>query len=584
MMKQALAILLLLAAAAVQADTDCPNDEGVRIESLLRNSTFQRYAKAEYAVDLAANDAYIVAYDHIYDRWNVYQWKEKALHLYTGKFSASGETLTVEIPARAPALMFVSRSNPFLFRGMAKSVTKEDSDDVASLKTFASLAGGFVTSLVKIQGAKGLTIPLDPIKTQAAKLKIATDVLLVEAESVAALQAKAIEYAQAVELRRNLSIALPDQAPLDSAAKDLIAATASVRTESEALSKLLAPYCPQLAADAKTALTAVNADDFTTALDDFNKLSARTPPLSADDSKKLVDSQKVILKILNPIAQFGADIDPCPPESIALRTEIQSLATIKTVPALKTVLNDLDVIGTARNALAAAKEALTHEPGALKIAGWLLDYSQIITLYKGTNGGEICDYIDAPVAVRSGSFVAETGKKLTGGFKLSKTTADANIYYTHPDAIDRSVVVEPKSKWGFGVGLIYTPLDAKSWSATSAKVISEAKKDSFAGQTALFANYHPGWGSYRRADFGAQVGFNTSTDKPGIYTGIAVDLGKWLRVGAGYTFQKSKKLTGDQKELETPATTDADIHTKDYFPGGWYLSLSISIDGIPLFK
>jgi hypothetical protein len=586
-MKHALLVLLFLATPAIKAATECPNAESSRIESLLTNKPFKDYVKAEYAVDLT-NAAYVVAYDHIYDRWNVYEWNGNNLHLYSGKITPSGTTLTVEIPTRAAALMFVSRSNPFLFRGMAKPVTKADSDDIESLKKFASLAGGFLTSLVNIQGTKNVgvtvTIPVDDIKLQAAKLNQATAALLEKADKVGSLQATAIEYAQAVELRRNVTIALPDQVPMDSAAKDLINATAKVREESDKLAALLAPYCPQLTTAAKAALAATNTDDFNAALVEFNDLIAKPPPLSPEDKKKLTDAQKALLKILNPIAQFGVDVDPCPQESLDLRSEIQSLATIKKIPTLKLRLTDLDIIGTARNALTAAREALTHEPGALKIAGWLLDYSQIITLYKGTNGGEICDYIDAPVAVRSGSFVSEQGKKLTGGFTLSKTTDNANIYYTHPETLTRDVVVEPKSKWGFGVGLIYTPLDIKSWSATSAKVISKAKKDTLAGQTALFANYHPGWASYKSADLGAQVGFNTSTDKPGIYTGIAVDLGRWLRLGGGYTFQKSKKLTGDQKELVTPVNTDADIRTRDYFPGAWYVSLSISIEGISLFK
>lgn len=55
-----------------------------------------------------------------------------------------------------------------------------------------------------------------------------------------------------------------------------------------------------------------------------------------------------------------------------------------------------------------------------------------------------------------------------------------------------------------------------------------------------------------------QLGFGTSTDQPAIYTGPSLHLGPMLRVGGGYALN--------------PDT------------GGFYLSLSLSLDGIPLFQ
>jgi hypothetical protein len=116
------------------------------------------------------------------------------------------------------------------------------------------------------------------------------------------------------------------------------------------------------------------------------------------------------------------------------------------------------------------------------------------------------------------------------------------------------------------------------------KVIGEPSSSSRAGQLALLANLRPGWATFgRNGTYGLQFGAGTDTAKPSLFLGASVDLGRWFRIGAGQTWQRVKVLASGQEVLKTVVADDAAIRTRDAFRGDLYLSLSISLDGIPLF-
>jgi hypothetical protein len=617
MKKTLLASMTLLCANALSAQmTNCPaTTESQRLQALLGNDTFASYATTEFGADLTKS-ASVIAYDHIYDKWTVYSWdaKKKTLDAFKGDVSPSGDTLKVELPSGNTAIMFATRSNPFFFRGVAKSITVADSDDVAQLKKFASLAGNFLTKFIgdaskNMDRATNRALIADPaerpeeeamkkdaeaIKAAAEALKIAIDELLKQATSVSDLQGKTVAYAQLIELRQKPGGNFPNIGEMKLAALNLSKSAAAVRDANDKLRDALEPYCAALATDATAALALLNSDAVKKAKSDVDaaeKAVARAKPADKPAKDKELEEKKEDLQDV---------IDAAKQNVINMKAASLKCPNVKSHrvwnQAVDGLVNDLkegkeafqniiDVIGGGHDAVKQAGEALAKEPGAIKVAAFLGDAGTIADVYGlGATPPDACNYIDSPVLVRGGSFTAKTGKKLSGGFTISKTVDTTNIVLKHPETVERKVEVTSTSKWGLGVGVVYTPLELKSWTVDSTtKIVSKATEEAISGQTALFANFHPGRATKKGVSFGAQVGFNTSTDKPAIYGGISVDLGKWLRLGTGYSFHRNKRLAKGLHEL-TAVPADNSFRMEDYYPGAWYASLSLSLDGLPLFQ
>lgn len=609
MKKILVTILVLFCASTMFAQpAGCPTaTESERLEALLRNAPFRAYASSEFGADLTKPSS-VIAYDHIYDKWTVYSWNGKTLTLFKGDAAPSGDTLKVELPPDTTAVMFVTRSNPFFYRSVAKSITVADSDDVAQLKTFASLAGGFLKSFVKVAGEnsnraakRAVTVDTaqelqrDAIEIDAAagELERAMKALLAEATTVADRHGQAIAYAQMIELRQEPAGSLPDIALMKASAANLSTAGAGVRNAVARLKKALEPYCPDLATDATAALAILDNAEVKKAESDVKaaeKAVARAKPADRPAKEEELKHKKEDLEDAIDTAKFKVAMMTaaslkCPDsKSHILWNEALILLDSNVDEAKKAFQNIADVVGGGYAAIKLAGDALAKEPGAMKIASWLADTATVAEAYGLEAATPACNYIDSPVLVRSGAFTAKTGKKLSGGFTISKTVDPAVATLKHPEPIERKVEVSSTSKWGLGVGVVYTPLELKSWTVdATTKVVSKATEEAISGQTALFVNFHPSRAQYRKATFGAQLGFNTSTDKPAIYGGVSMDLGKWLRLGTGYSFHRSKRLGDGLQELAV-VPADTTFHTEDYYPGAWYASLSLSIDGIPLFQ
>ena len=385
-------VLCLLLFAYTAAADPCRYDEAGELTTLMSSPAFRSFAERAQGGSFTEGMR-VIAWDHVYDRATAYTWRN-------GSLSVS----SAEIRAGEPVVVFVTRSNPFLFRAAATPITRSDSDDVELLKKYAALAGAAIRGSSKSRG------PADQLENDLAELEAV-------ASDISRMYAAALEYAQLVELRDSFVATLPDGKDLASAAQRLSSAASRVR----------------------------------------------------------------------------------------------------------------------RHAAAEANESLKRVSGAMKTAAWLHSFGEVVAAYKDAP----CQGIDAPVLVHAGRFVAETGTKLSGGFKLVATVDDEVIHSGRPAPFERKVTVSASSRWGLGAGLAYTP---------------EFEEN----EVALFANFHPDRWRFKGVSAGWQLGFGTSTDQPAIYIGPSLDLGPMLRVGGGYAINR---------------------HT-----GGFYLSLSLSLDGIPLFN
>lgn len=150
-----------------------------------------------------------------------------------------------------------------------------------------------------------------------------------------------------------------------------------------------------------------------------------------------------------------------------------------------------------------------------------------------------------------------------------------------------------------GVGGIYTPLREPTYTAvtdptnSSQKVIAKTAEKKRAGAVALLGNYLFGTD---RAFFrpGIQVGTGFGSD-PQVFAGFSADLGSILRLGVGVTGQQVKGLASGQTPLAfgadgkplpgaTVVSSNDDIRTKQRLKGAPYISLTLSLDSLSLFK
>jgi len=99
------------------------------------------------------------------------------------------------------------------------------------------------------------------------------------------------------------------------------------------------------------------------------------------------------------------------------------------------------------------------------------------------------------------------------------------------------------------------------------------------GAYGLFLNYRL-WGS-PRAGIGAQFGAATSADNPGFMAGISGNVSPYVTIGGGYASFRVKDLDMDRNAA---VYSDADIRMRTYWDDTWYVSLSVNISDLPLFK
>ncbi|HSG39548.1 MAG TPA: hypothetical protein VLE27_07900, partial [Thermoanaerobaculia bacterium] len=146
--------------------------------------------------------------------------------------------------------------------------------------------------------------------------------------------------------------------------------------------------------------------------------------------------------------------------------------------------------------------------------------------------------------------------------------------------------------WGIGASVVYTPLQAPTFSAVSnmatppQMVIDETGQETRAGQIALLMHYRlgkrlcPQCGGLVKA-FGVEFGSGIETSKPAFFGGLSFQLGKYVRLGAGVTTQQIKELRN--QELGDIVAAAADVKTRDTFKEDYYISLSIAFESLRLF-
>jgi hypothetical protein len=145
---------------------------------------------------------------------------------------------------------------------------------------------------------------------------------------------------------------------------------------------------------------------------------------------------------------------------------------------------------------------------------------------------------------------------------------------------------------GVGLGVVYTGVTQPAWDAVTdpaapgRKIIARTDAATRAGQVAVFADWRIASAVDVRAERwplrpSLQIGANTGSTA-GVFAGAGLELFRYVRVGAGRTWQQSKRLSGQTEGAAVAGA--ADIRTEDFFASDWYASLTLAIDALPVFK
>ena len=145
---------------------------------------------------------------------------------------------------------------------------------------------------------------------------------------------------------------------------------------------------------------------------------------------------------------------------------------------------------------------------------------------------------------------------------------------------------------GYGVGVIYTPLQESTWTAatvpgTSTKVIAETKRETRAGDLAAFLTYR--FMEHRPAERRVQpildLGVGLTSDRPAFFLGTGIEVSRAARLGFGWAPQRVWKLADGQQVNETIVTNTEEIRTERRFDTrNWYVSFSFALDSLSLFN
>lgn len=114
------------------------------------------------------------------------------------------------------------------------------------------------------------------------------------------------------------------------------------------------------------------------------------------------------------------------------------------------------------------------------------------------------------------------------------------------------------------------------------KTIREKDRVTRAGAYAMFVNAR-GFGT-SSFGVGAQGGVALSADNPAFLLGAAINLSDYATLGVGRGIFRVKQLAEDLAAEDVRVLNADDIRLEDRWPWQWYVSLSVNLNGLPLFK
>jgi len=254
-----------------------------------------------------------------------------------------------------------------------------------------------------------------------------------------------------------------------------------------------------------------------------------------------------------------------------------------------------------KNALTAVDALIGGQRTTVAAVASLALFADRLETSKAADDG--CDYATGVIVSRQRPEEVRFEKDGTVSFGVKPTQVfGVSIASDRQEITNAKFIFSSRAEalWGFGAGIVYTPLINPSWTAvqspinSSEKVIARAKEEPSAGDIGVFANYRLPWFETWVVRPGLQVGAGVA-DRLEVFTGVSLELRPFLRVAAGRTWQQVDKLVPGQHELRqsngevdpsslTVVASKDDIRTRKGFDWSWYVSLSFALDNLSVFK
>jgi hypothetical protein len=592
-------------------------------------------------------DLVVLAFDHQSRAWSGYRWTgapplvplQQDAEFQIPFINKPRVFLPKE--KMADLEVFVINTNPLMFSTKNNPATETNIEDLANLQRLAGLLGGFlsagVASLtpeaefpVPAADVQGLTTEamedLDASSrawsavTQPKKSDPLLSLYLAANDIINELNQQGNTLKQAMDgletprgsfendLNRLKEAGAEIRTYLQLVENDTLAAVGPRRFDTPAPSHPL-PTAASL--DAATDLLAVrrNALDAVKPVCTKDLSSLRTavrryriplPKSTADQKAALDEFQSALDQLADPIACLSPKINAA---IIVIRDYLRT----KTPTTTGAVADDtifrplflgldgyLLLVDQRKSALKAAADLLGAAESSAKIAEGVNSFLDLRKPYL--NSG--------PCTLRAGVVRVERDPRLAERLSWTKFGTESfqvfasspfkdSILPRHASEVGTSFEIQRAWHWDFDVDVatVYTEIAEPVYSAVPVtsnsmdKLIRQTDEKGRAGELAMFLSLQ--WRSRQRPrshfSVGPQLGVGLNTDHPELFAGLGFGLGRYIKLGVGWSWQEVKVLAKGQT-VNGPVPESGAIRLRDGFDDGFYASLSITIDELPFFR
>lgn len=334
-------------------------------------------------------------------------------------------------------------------------------------------------------------------------------------------------------------------------------------------------------------------------ISDRNKRVLDNPPDVAAAESNVAAAEKKVTAAEKALAKARTKDKPKREQELTTAEEELTVAK-EDLEARRQQLSSLMATGallaTTDSALAEAEELLTKTGALVNNVHQIVEFNTRVNEHalRGAPGSpvssrDVATFIIVPKVPDSVAWDETEAHP----FKVLKTSPFADQVKTARAAsIETNYKLIPASSrgWDVGVSIVRTRVADPTFAAIApegetAKKITVKKETTRSGELAMFLHLgaglvFPSVPRYFRTA-GLEIGTAVSTDSPAFFAGLSVPLGRYLRIGWGYTVQRVTQLNGQKVGMEV-ADDDA-IKTRKGFEGGHYVSLSISVGAVKLF-
>lgn len=147
--------------------------------------------------------------------------------------------------------------------------------------------------------------------------------------------------------------------------------------------------------------------------------------------------------------------------------------------------------------------------------------------------------------------------------------------------------------WGIAASVVTTRIDEPTFTAVSDGAekpkftITKTDKETRAGEVALLVDYGLGLALFPKKStwvhgFGLEFGAGTDADQPAFFGGLSYRIGRFVRLGAGISYQQVTELEGQHEGQIVNSATD--LRTRDRFTAKPYASFSVALEAFTLFS